>query len=199
MTSKVYSDISVSADGHLAGPGQTADKPFGDRPVDRLHAWMFDTPDENQAEVDRVVSAGAFVMGRNMFGPVRGHWDPSWRGWWGEDPPYHGPVFVLTHHPATRWRCRAAPPAGSSPTASPPALDQARPAAGAREVAIAGGAATVNPCLAAGLIDELRTHIAPVTLGAGERLFDGVPPLPLELLAVRAASLTTHISYRVLH
>jgi dihydrofolate reductase len=97
MTSKVYSDISVSADGHLAGPGQTADKPFGDRPVDRLHAWMFDTPDENQAEVDRVVSAGAFVMGRNMFGPVRGHWDPSWRGWWG------GPALP-------RPRVRAHPP-----------------------------------------------------------------------------------------
>ena len=79
MTSKVYSDISVSADGYLAGPGQTADKPFGDRPVDRLHAWDVRPPDENQAEVDRVVSAGAFVMGRNMFGPVRGHWDPSWR------------------------------------------------------------------------------------------------------------------------
>jgi dihydrofolate reductase len=79
-----------------------------------------------------------------------------------------------------------------------PALDQARPAAGAREVAIAGGAATVNPCLAAGLIDELRTH-RPGHPGAGERLFDGVPPLPLELLAARAASLTTHISYRVLH
>lgn len=122
MTSKVYSDISVSADGHLAGPGQTADKPFGDRPVDRLHAWMFDTPDENQAEVDRVVSAGAFVMGRNMFGPVRGHWDPSWRGWWGEDPPYHGPCSCSPTTPATRWRCRAAPPSGSSPTASAPPL-----------------------------------------------------------------------------
>jgi dihydrofolate reductase len=80
-----------------------------------------------------------------------------------------------------------------------PALDQARQAVGARDVAIAGDAATVNQYLAAGLIDELRTHIAPVTLGAGERLFDGVPPLPLELLAVRAASLTTHTSYRVLH
>ena len=98
MTSKVYSDISVSADGHLAGPGQTADKPFGDRPVDRLHAWMFDTPDENQAEVDRVVSAGAFVMGHNMFGPVRGHWDPSWPG-------------LVGRGPALPWpRVRAHPP-----------------------------------------------------------------------------------------
>jgi dihydrofolate reductase len=96
---KVYSDVSIFADGYAAGPGQTADKPFGDGPVERLHAWMFDTPDENQAELDRVVAAGAFVMGRNMFGPVRGDWDLGWRGWWGEDPPYHAPVFVLTHHP----------------------------------------------------------------------------------------------------
>jgi dihydrofolate reductase len=72
MSNRVVCDISVSADGYVAGPGQTADKPFGDGPVDRLHAWMFDTPDEHQAEVDRVVAAGAFVMGRNMFGPIRG-------------------------------------------------------------------------------------------------------------------------------
>ena len=101
MTSKVYSDISVSADGYLAGPGQTADKPFGDRPVDRLHAWMFDTPDENQAEVDRVVSAGAFVMGRNLFGPVRGHWDPSWPGLVGRGPALPWPR-VRAHPPPPR-------------------------------------------------------------------------------------------------
>ena len=99
MTDKVFCDVSISADGYVAGAGQTADKPFGDGPVDRLHAWMFDTPDENRAEIDAIVSAGAFVMGRNMFGPVRGQWDLSWTGWWGENPPYHAPVFVLTHHP----------------------------------------------------------------------------------------------------
>jgi dihydrofolate reductase len=146
MTSKVYSDISVSAGGDLAGPGQTADKPFGDRPVDRLHAWMFDTPDENQAEVDRVVSAGAFVMGRNIFGPVRGHWDPSWRGWWGEDPPYHGPVFVLTHHPGDPLAMQGGTTFRFITDGIRAARDQARPGAGAREVAIAGGAATVNQC-----------------------------------------------------
>jgi dihydrofolate reductase len=81
MSNKVVCDISISADGFVAGPNQTADKPFGDGPVDRLHAWMFDTPDENKAEIERIVSAGAFVMGRNMFGPGRGQWDPS--GWVG--------------------------------------------------------------------------------------------------------------------
>jgi dihydrofolate reductase len=86
MSGKVFCHVSISADGYVAGPGQTADEPFGDGPVERLHAWMFETPEENQAEADRVVAAGAFVMGRNMFGPVRGDWDLGRRGWWGEDP-----------------------------------------------------------------------------------------------------------------
>src|SRR4029450_7560247 len=173
MSNRVVCDISVSADGYVAGPGQKADKPFGDGPVDRLQAWMFDTPDENRAESDRVVAAGAFVMGRNMFGPIRGHWDPGWRGWWGEDPPYHAPVLVLTHHPRDPLPRRGGTTFRFITDGIHAALDQARTASGDREVAIAGGAATVNQYLAAGLIDELRTHIAPVTLRAGERLFDG--------------------------
>ena len=198
MNNRVVCDISVSADGYVAGPGQTSDKPFGDGPVDRLHAWMFETPDENTAEVDRISSAHAYVMGRNMFGPVRGDWDLDWRGWWGENPPYHAPVFVLTHHPRDPLTVQGGTTFTFVTDGINSALEQARVAAGDRDIANAGGAATVNQCLAAGLIDELRTHIAPVTLGAGERLFDGVPPLRLELLAVRPASLVTHISYRVL-
>lgn len=199
MSSKVVCDISISADGYAAGPGQTADKPFGDGPVDRLHAWMFDTPGENKAEIDQITSVGAFVMGRNMFGPVRGEWDLGWRGWWGEDPPYHAPVFVLTHHPREPLTMQGGTTFTFVIDGIGSALDQARKAAGDRDVAIAGGAATINQYLAAGLIDELRTHIAPATLGAGERLFDGVPPLHLELLTVRGASLVTHISYRIPH
>jgi dihydrofolate reductase len=199
MSNRVFSDVSISADGYLAGPGQTADQPFGDGPVDRLHAWMFDTPDENQAEADQIVAAGAFVMGRNMFGPIRDDWDLRWRGWWGENPPYHAPVFVLTHHPRDPLTMQGGTTFRFVTDGIHAALDQARTAAGDRHVAIAGGAATINQYLAAGLIDELRTHIAPVTLGAGERLFDGAPPLQLEILGVRAASLTTHISYHVLH
>jgi dihydrofolate reductase len=198
MNNRVVCDISVSADGYVAGPGQTADKPFGDGPVDRLLAWMFETPDENQAEVDRISSADAYVMGRNMFGPVRGEWDLDWRGWWGENPPYHAPVFVLTHHARDPLKVQGGTTFTFVTDGINSALEQARVAAGDRDIAIAGGATTVNQYLAAGLIDELRTHIAPVTLGAGERLFDGVPPLHLELLAVRPASLVTHISYRVL-
>jgi dihydrofolate reductase len=138
-------------------------------------------------------------MGRNMFGPIRDGWDLSWRGWWGEDPPYHAPVFVLTHHSRDPLTMQGGTTLTFVTDGIDAALEQAQKTAGDRDVAIAGGAATVNQYLAAGLIDELRTHIAPVTLGGGERLFDGVPPLHLELLDVRAASLTTHISYRLPH
>jgi dihydrofolate reductase len=200
MGNKVFCNISISADGYVAGPGQTAEEPFGEGPVDRLHAWMFDTPDENEAELDQILDAGAFVMGRNMFGPIRGEWDDlSWTGWWGEDPPYHAPVFVLTHHPRDPVTMQGGTTFTFVTDGIHSALDHARKAAGDRDVAIAGGAATANRYLAAGLVDELRIHVAPVSFGAGERLFDGVPPLQLEVLAVRAATLTTHISYRVLH
>jgi dihydrofolate reductase len=197
MSNRVVCDISISADGFVAGPGQTAEKPFGDGPVDRLHAWAFETPDENRVEADRIVAAGAFVMGRNMFEPVRGEWDLDWTGWWGEEPPYHAPVFVLTHHPREPLTMQGGTTFTFVTEGIQSALDQARVAAGDRDVAIAGGAATINQYLAAGLIDELRTHIAPVTFGAGERLFDGVAPLDLELLGARAASLVTHVDYRV--
>jgi dihydrofolate reductase len=138
-------------------------------------------------------------MGRNMFGPGRSEWDLSWKGWWGDNPPYHAPVFVLTHHPREPLTMEGGTTFTFVTDGIGSALDQARKAAEERDVAIAGGAATVNQYLAAGLIDEIRTHVVPVTIGAGERLFDGVPPLNLGLIAVRGASLTTHISYRVLH
>jgi dihydrofolate reductase len=196
MSGRVVCDISISADGFAAGPHQTRDKPFGDGPVDRLHAWMFDTPDENKAEVDRIVDAGAFVMGRNMFGPIRGEWDLEWQGWWGEEPPYHGPVFVLTHHPRRPLTMTGGTTFTFVTDGIESALAQARAAAGDRDVAIAGGARTVNQYLRAGLIDELRTHVAPVLLGAGERLFDGVPAGDLEIVSAQPASLVTHVTYR---
>ncbi len=96
---QVVCDISVSVDGYAAGPNQTLNRPFGDGPVEDLHAWMFSTPEENQAELATMRDAGAFVMGRNMFSAGRGDWDLDWTGWWGDEPPFHGPVFVLTHHP----------------------------------------------------------------------------------------------------
>lgn len=195
-TGKVVCDVSISADGYVAGVGQTEAKPFGDGNVDRLHAWMFDTPEENQDEVKQITAAGAFIMGRNMFGPVRGEWDRDWRGWWGDNPPYHAPVFVLTHYPREPLEMDGGTTFTFVTDGIEAALEQARSAAGAADVAVAGGAATINQYLAAGLLDELRVHVAPVLLGAGEALFDGVPAQDLELVDARASSLVTHTTYR---
>jgi len=197
MSTNVVCDISISVDGYVAGPNQSREKPFGDGEIDRLHAWMFETPDENAAEVAAIGAAGAYVMGRNMFGPIRGEWDLDWQGWWGDEPPYHAPVFVLTHHLREPLTMQGGTTFTFITDGIESALEQARAAAGERHVAIAGGAATINQYLRAGLIDELRTHIAPVTLGAGERLFDGVPGLNLQLVSARSASLVTHVTYRV--
>lgn len=202
-TGRVVCDITVSADGYAAGLHQSEERPFGDDGGDgtgsALHAWMFDTPDENRAEADRVLDAKAFIMGRNMFGPVRGAWDRPWNGWWGDDPPFHAPVFVLTHH------AREPQPMDGGTTyhfvtgGIASAAARARAVDGAGDVTVLGGATTINQYLSAGLVDELRLHIVPLTLGAGTRLFDGVPPLRLEQLSARPATLVTHVTYRVLH
>ena len=199
---RVICDITISADGYSAGLNQTEERPFGDDGGDgwgdKLHAWFAETPEENRAEVDQMTAAKAFIMGRNMFGPVRGEWDRQWNGWWGNDPPFHAPVFVLTHH------AREPQPMDGGTTyyfvtdGIESALAQARAAAGDGDVAIQGGATTINQYLAAGLIDELRLHIVPLTLGAGTRLFEGVPSLKLEQVKSRAARLVTHVTYRVL-
>ncbi|MBV2366024.1 dihydrofolate reductase family protein [Streptomonospora nanhaiensis] len=194
--SKVVCDVSVSVDGYVAGPNQSRENPLGEGAGEDLHAWMFQTPDENRAEVDAITSAGAYVMGRNMFRPVRGAWDEDWRGWWGEEPPYHAPVFVLTHHPRDPVEMRGGTTFNFVTEGIGAALDRARAAAGDRPVAVCGGAATINQYLAAGLLDELRLHIAPVVLGAGERLFAGVSGVDLEQVSGRSASLVTHITYR---
>jgi dihydrofolate reductase len=199
---RVICDLTISVDGYSAGLGQTEERPFGDDGGDgsggRLHAWMFDTPEENRTEVDRMSAAGAFIMGRNMFGPVRGAWDRRWNGWWGEDPPFHAPVFVLTHHAREPQPMEGGTTYYFVTDGIESALAQARAAAGDGDVAIIGGATTINQYLAAGLIDELRLHIVPFTLGAGTRLFEGVPPLELEQVTARSASLVTHVTYRVL-
>ena len=192
----VFSDISLSADGFATGLNQREEKPFGDIDDNWLHSWMFDTPDENRAEVDAIVDAGATIMGRNMFGPVRGEWDRDWRGWWGPNPPYHNAVFVLTHHPHDPIEMEGGTTFHFVTDGIDVALQRARAEAGDRDISIAGGARTVNQFLAAGLLDELHLHVTPSILGAGERIFDGVPPQRLERVSVRAASLVTHITYR---
>jgi dihydrofolate reductase len=199
---RVVGNITMTADGYTAGHNQSEDRPFGDDGGDgwgdKLHAWYAETAEENQAEIDQMTDAKAFIMGRNMFGPVRGDWDRPWNGWWGDDPPYHAPVYVLTHH------AREPQPMAGGTTfhfvtdGIESALTQARAAAGDGDIAVMGGATTLNQYLAAGLIDELRLHIVPLTLGAGTRLFEGVPQLELEQVKSRAASLVTHVTYRVL-
>ena len=199
---KVTCDITISADGYSAGLNQTEDRPFGDDGGDGsgggLHAWMFDTPAENRAEIAQLTAAKAFIIGRNMFGPVRGEWDRQWNGWWGDDPPFHAPVFVLTHHAREPQRMDGGTTYYFVTDGIESALAQARAAAGDGDVAIQGGATTINQYLAAGLIDELRLHIVPLTLGTGTRLFADVPPLKLEQVTSRAASSVTHVTYRVL-
>jgi dihydrofolate reductase len=197
MTRRVVCDIAISADGYVAGPNQSLEHPLGEGPSERLHSWMFDTPDENADEIARITDAGAFVMGRNMFGPVRGEWSGDWRGWWGDEPPYHAPVFVLTHHEREPVEMAGGTTFHFVTGGVGEALERAGDAAGERNVAVAGGASTVNQFLAAGLLDELRLHVAPVLLGSGERLFEGLPPRELEQVSARAASLVSHVTYRL--
>jgi dihydrofolate reductase len=193
----VTCDLGVSVDGFVAGPRQSSRDPLG-RGGEELHRWMFETPDENTAELEAITAADAFIMGRNMFAPGRGDWDLEWRGWWGDDPPYHKPVFVLTHHPRADLVMRGGTTFSFVTGGFAQAAARARESTGDGRIAVAGGAATVNQALAAGFIDELRLHVAPVVLGGGERLFDGIPAPRLEQLSGRSASLVTHVTYRVL-
>lgn len=194
--SRVTCDLTISLDGFVAGPNQSMTEPLG-RGGELLHRWMFEEAESNAAEHEGILAAGAYIMGRNMYaGP--GAWDEQWRGWWGEDPPYHAPVFVLTHHPREPLEMEGGTTFNFVADGIESALAQARKAAGSKDVAIAGGAQTAGQFLSAGLIDELRLHIAPIVLGAGERLLDGVTDLKLEPTDVSGSRLVTHVRYRVI-
>jgi dihydrofolate reductase len=207
---RVTSHISISLDGFVAGPNQSPENPIGEGGM-QLHEWVFETASwraqhggdggvdgVDSKVVERLMEGvGAYIMGRRMFGGGDGPWDEAWRGWWGEDPPFHAPVFVLSHHA----RASLAMEGGTTFTfvdGVAPALEQARAAAGAGDVAVAGGASTVRQFLAAGLLDELQLHVVPVLLGAGERLLEGLSGPRLELAGVVDSPAVTHITYRVL-
>ncbi|GAA1949490.1 dihydrofolate reductase family protein [Microbacterium deminutum] len=199
---RVHADLAISADGFSTGPNQTEEAPFGDIAPEVVAGWMFDHPDENRAEIDAIVAAKAFIMGRNMFGPVRGEWTGDWRGWWGPEPPYHGPVFVLTHYPRQPLEMDGGTTFHFVTDGVESAMAQARDAAGDGDISIAGGAETTNQFLAAGLIDVLRLHVVPLTLGyAGRtdvvRVFEGVPPLQFTSSTVRATPHVTHVTYQL--
>jgi dihydrofolate reductase len=198
---KVSCGIAMSLDGFTAGVNQSFEHPFGDNMnPELLHRWMFAEPEKNnhKREIDAILDAGAFIMGSNMFGPKDRRDDDGWKGWWGDEPPYHAPVFVLSHTKREPIVMEGGTTFFFVTDGIESALSQARDAAGNRDVKICGGAHTVNQYLAAGLIDELWLHILPVTVGAGTRLFEGVPNLRLEPIEVSGTSIVTHIRYNVL-
>lgn len=179
--------FSISLDGYGAGPDQSLDNPLGVG-GESLHDWFVATRSfqrihgkegGEEGSVDDVFAAGHFegigatIMGRNMFGPIRGPWgDDPWSGWWGEDPPFHHPVFVLTHHSRPPLEMRGGTTFHFVDGGIEAALERALEAAGGQDVLVGGGAATIQQYLRAGLIDEMHVAIAPILLGAGERLFD---------------------------
>jgi dihydrofolate reductase len=194
--SRVTVDSGVSLDGYLAGPNQSKDNPIGER-GEELHRWMFEEREANKDVVEEIVSAGAYIMGRNMFGPDRGDWDLDWKGWWGPEPPYHAPVFVLAHREREPLVMEGGTTFYFVTDGIESALAQARRAAGDKDVSIAGGASTVRQYLAAGHVDELRLHVAPVVFGAGERLLEGLGDLKVEQIGVTSTNLVAHLRYRV--
>jgi dihydrofolate reductase len=210
---KLRLNITMSLDGYVAGPDQDEENPLGVGGLE-LHKWLFPLKEfrdmhgggDGETNASSAVvqqwwaNIGATIMGRNMFGPIRGRWpDDSWRGWWGEEPPYHHPVFVLTHHAREPLEMQGGTTFEFVTDGIESALARAKDAAQGRDVSLAGGASTVNQYLAAGLVDEIDVSIAPVILGAGERLFDGLDRGSLELTQIRAVDApgVTHVKYQV--
>jgi dihydrofolate reductase len=198
---KVTSGITMSLDGFTAGVNQTFEKPFGDNfDSDLLDRWMFEEPEKqkHKKEIDAILDAGAFIMGSNMFGPRDRRHTPDWKGWWGDNPPYHTPTFVLSHTEREPIKMEGGTTFFFVTDGMESALKQAKEASGNRNVKIMGGANTLNQYLAAGLVDELWLHIVPVTIGSGTRLFEGVPRLNLEPIEMSGTNVVTHIRYNVL-
>ena len=209
---QVTCDLSMSLDGYVAGPNQTLEEPLG-RGGEGLHEWVFrlkawreqhgldggETGADDDIVRETIASSAAHVMGRRMFSSGEGPWedDPKADGWWGDDPPFRAPVFVLTHHA----RERVEKENGTSYTfvtdGLEAALEQARAAAGGKNVQLDGGASIIQQALRAGLLDELNIHVAPVLLGdGGVRLLDGLQPIELELTRVVESPFVTHLRYR---
>jgi len=201
--------FSLSIDGYGAGTDQSLDHPLGTRGME-LHQWFFKTRtfrsmigerggsegiDERYA-ANGNTGFGAFILGRNMFGPIRGEWpDETWRGWWGSNPPYHAPTFILTHHSRESIVMEGGTTFHFVTDGAESALAMARAAAGDKDVKVGGGVSTVRQFLAAGLLDELHFAISPVVLGAGEAMFEGVdlPSLGFSVTSSDAGEHATHV------
>ena len=209
---KVRADISMSLDGFVAGPNQTLEDPLG-AGGDQLHEWASraeawraqhgleggETNVDSELVAESTSSTGAVVMGRRMFSGGSGPWetDPNADGWWGDDPPFHAPVFVLTHQPRELLQQQGGTSFAFVTDGVESAVQQARAAAGDKDVLVAGGGSVVQQCLAAGLLDEIQIHVAPVLLGDGVRLFESAAPARVEVTRVVEAPLATHIRYRI--
>ena len=210
---KVAVDISMSLDGFVAGPNQTLEQPLGEG-GERLHEWVVklaswrkrhglpggETGIDDELVAETIGATGAVVMGRRMFSGGEGPWkdDPNADGWWGDEPPFHAPVFVLTHHP----REPVAKQGGTSFTfvtdGIESAVEQATIAAGDKDVSVAGGAKVIQQALRAGLVDELQVHVVPILLGRGVRLFEQVgDPVELEATRTVGSAEVAHIKFRV--
>jgi dihydrofolate reductase len=212
---KVKCQISVSLDGYAAGPNQGEEHPLGEGGED-LHEWVVklsswreshgreggegaENP-SNAVMEESTVNLAAVVMGRNMFGAVRGPWgDSDWKGWWGDEPPFHAPVFVLTHHEREPLEMAGGTTFHFVTDGVESAIRQAKEAAGDGDVSVAGGAATIQQCIAAGLLDELLVHQVPILLGGGERLFDNLAPgdAQFELVGLVKGREAAHLTYRI--
>jgi dihydrofolate reductase len=208
---KVVLDISTSLDGFVAGPSPSLDEPLGQN-GELLHEWVIGLASWRESHgleggeqntvsdmvADGVASTGAVVMGRRMFSGGAGPWedDPKANGWWGEEPPFRKPVFVLTHHEREPLTLGATTFTFVTDGIES-AVEQARSAAGDKDVLVAGGAEAAQQVLRAGLLDEMQIHLAPVLLGGGTRLFHGVADLELEGTGVLGSPAATHLRYRV--
>ncbi len=201
--SRTNLSMSISADGYVAGPAQSEEHPLGVG-GQKLHHWHLgpsaNHPVNRQVAAEMMDGMGATIMGRNMFGPIRGEWvDADWTGWWGDEPPYHCPVFVLTHHPREPIEMAGGTTFHFVTDGVESAYARAKSVAGDRDISIAGGASCARQAIAAGLVDEIDLQISPVILGSGERLFDGFAPgrPALELARVLEAPGVAHLRYRV--
>ena len=209
--SKLRFRISSSLDGYVAGPNQSVKEPLGVG-GEQLHQWLFplrfwykmqgkpggEVNASNDFIEESFAGIGATIMGRNMFGGHPGPWkrDNPWIGWWGKNPPYHHPVFVLTHHPREPLRLEGGNTFNFVTDGIESALEQAQRAAGAKDICLAGGASAANQYLRAGLVDQMDLSVSPILLGAGERLFEGVADLHgLELKHTVAAPDVTHYKF----
>lgn len=197
MPQTVSAHMMLSLDGFGTGLNQSREKPFGTIDPRQFARWMFGDAENNKAEIEAVTNYGAFIMGRNMFAaPGDTVWEPEWTGWWEENPPYHAPVFVLTHYEHEPLQMEGGTTFHFVTEGYDVALARAKEAAGERDVSIAGGVTTLRHYLNAGAVDTLHLKLVPLIAGEGERLWDGMTAT-LEPIGARATRYVTHMDYRV--